>query len=31
VRLTAPEIGQRVERLQRMTSFELEPVALRAG
>ena len=28
-RLTAPEIGQRVERLQRMTSFELEPVALR--
>jgi sugar/nucleoside kinase (ribokinase family) len=29
VRLTAPEISQRVERLQRMTSFELEPVALR--
>jgi sugar/nucleoside kinase (ribokinase family) len=28
-RLTAPEIAQRVERLQRMTSFELEPVALR--
>ena len=28
-RLTAEEITQRVERLQRMTSFELEPVALR--
>lgn len=28
-RLTAPEVAQRVERLQRMTSFELEPVALR--
>jgi sugar/nucleoside kinase (ribokinase family) len=28
-RLTAPEIAQRVERLHRMTSFELEPVALR--
>jgi sugar/nucleoside kinase (ribokinase family) len=30
-RLTAPEIGQRVDRLQRMTSFELEPVALRSS
>jgi sugar/nucleoside kinase (ribokinase family) len=28
-RLTAEEVTQRVERLQRMTSFELEPVALR--
>ncbi len=28
-RLSAEEITQRVERLQRMTSFELEPVALR--